>query len=215
MQASRERNQNAILQSLRGREADQTRTKRRPHLVARERAVPGVAAGAGVLRELLLAPASERHTEARVSTRRQLPPAAVDPDASRQQERRKRICVWGRRGSHAADDPGIGEGGGGRRGRGPGGRWVGDHDVPLHRRAHAMPLLLRFSLDLSRVQAALALLCFSPGMPRAGGGGRRGSELSRLLGGDGNTVCWAYLEKAEQYTNFFLGFGLNASQRVG
>ena len=93
MQASRERNQNAILQSLRGREADRTRTKRRPHLVARERAVPGVAAGAGVLRELLLAPASERHTEARVSTRRQLPPAPVDPDASRQQERRNRM--WG------------------------------------------------------------------------------------------------------------------------
>ena len=58
----------STIPETRGREPDQTRTERRPHLVARERAVPGVAAGAGVLRELLLAPASERHTEARVST---------------------------------------------------------------------------------------------------------------------------------------------------
>jgi len=81
----------STIPETRGGEPDQTRTERRPHLVARERAVPGVAAGAGVLRELLLAPASERHTEARVSTRRQLPPAPVDPDASRQQERRNRM----------------------------------------------------------------------------------------------------------------------------
>ena len=195
-QASRERNQNAILQSQRGREADQTRTKRRPHLVARERAVPGVAAGAGVLRELLLAPASERHTKARVSTRRQLPPAAVDPDASRQQERRKRICVWGRRGSHAADDPGIGEGGGGRRGRGPGGRWVGDHDVPLHRRARAVPLLLHLSLDLSQRRGSL---CFAS--PRRAGGG--GSFLDCLAVMKKGHVCWAYLEMPNSIQSFW------------
>lgn len=81
-------------------------------LVARERAVPGVTAGASVLRELLL--------------------------------------------THAADDPGLGEGGvrrGGGGGRGPSGLGCGEHDVPLHRR-HARRLLLRFqSLSFSAVLA--------------------------------------------------------------
>lgn len=55
---------NANLQALRRDDTNKiTReTERGSHLVTRERAVPGVAAGAGVLRELLLAPAKASGT---------------------------------------------------------------------------------------------------------------------------------------------------------
>lgn len=99
--------------------------------------------------------------------------------------KRKGETAWGRRDLHAADDPGLGEGG---RGRGPGGRGVGDHDVPLHRRARARgvpaPLAAR-ALSHSLVAGWRRSLSLSPAVcsAAAGAGGESFLDARRSGGG--------------------------------
>ena len=109
---------------------------------------------------------------------------------------RKGEAVWGSQALHAADDPGLGEGGvgrGGGGGRGPGGLGVGDHDVPLHRR-HTRFLLVRFPFSLSRRRRCwLWWELLSSDLRRAAGAerlpdGRRRLHFAGPIGGDGPSI---------------------------